>query len=321
MPQLDSTDEKSEYNKIIIIADPHGLVEELKEFLDKMYEVHGETIAYCIQLGDIWKGRNVINGEKTFSFWKDPTIFEKFPYPIYCIKGNEDVNIPEAWWKQGMISLLPNLEEFLIEDFKVIPIHFFEETQELYTKMGIKKIFHIKHAEKNKNNEYIPLLDYHTIKDQPVHPVLTSTQPIDFIISHVPPYGLLDKTRDALSHKEIRYTGNKLVRLIIDKRKPKVVFFGHNHFANYNLFGNMLVISCDKFVRKVPDWADEQYLDLDYKKNNRTHPIRENSKEKNLFSYCILIREGKKYFIEMYRRDRLIFKYDIELSKILISQI
>lgn len=321
---------KKKYDKILIIADVHGLIEELKEFLHLMKERHGDTIAYCIQLGDFWKGRNVIQGEKTFSFWKDQSIFDEFPYPIYGIKGNEDINIPGDWWKNGMLSLIPDKKEFLLDDLRIISVYYFEETKKFYREMGIKKFERVPPPPDFERYKYFPLFDFIPTDDRVPDEILTNDSEIDFIISHVPPYGLLDKTRDSTTHKEIRYTGNKFLRLLIDKRRPKVVFFGHNHFANYRMFGDMLVVSCDKFVRKIPAWADDDFLDKypkkkKYKSKRKNRWSRRNypkkTKEKNLFSYCLIIKHGTNYIIEMYRRDKLTFRYDVRDEKILLSKL
>ncbi|MBD3352053.1 MAG: hypothetical protein GF364_11255 [Candidatus Lokiarchaeota archaeon] len=327
MLEDDSFNSENKYDKILIIADPHGLINELKEFIGNMQELYGNTIAYCIQLGDFWKGRNVVFGKKTFNFWKDLTAFYDLPFPIYCIKGNEDINIPDEWWKSGMISLLPNLQDFMLEDFRVIPIDYFEEDPKFYKKMGIKKFVRLSPPPKFMQDQYYPFYDFEPRDDVEPHPVLTSEEPIDFVLSHVPAYGLLDKTRDAKTHKEIRFTGNKFIRLVIDRRRPKIVFFGHNHFANYQIFGDMLVISCDKFVRKIPAWADESYLSKKsrkrrhFKKKLKDKSKKKDKDEKNLFSYCLIQKTEQGQILEMYRCDKLIFRYDINDKNILLSRV
>ncbi|MCP4760799.1 MAG: metallophosphoesterase [archaeon] len=312
------------YDKILIISDIHGLIEELLNFLENIEKKH-PNIAYCLQLGDFFKGRNVIGGQKTFSFWKDLAAFENLPFPIFSIKGNEDINIPDDWWS-GMLSLLPTEKKFLLDELKLIPISYFEESKEFIKSKGIKRFLSIRPPKKKKNNEYFPLFNYEPLENVAKPEILTSKEEIDIIATHVPPYGLLDKTRDYTTHKEIKYTGNKFTRLVIDKRRPKVVFFGHNHFCNYKMFGNMLVVSVDKFCRKIPVWADDDFLSKKpQKSNNRkkkySKSYSSDTKEKNMFSYCLIIRNENNYIIETYRRDRLVFQYDLNKRKILLSKL
>lgn len=49
---------------------------------------------------------------------------------------------------------------------------------------------------------------------------------LDILISHCPPYGILDEVGIS---KRPRKIGSKSLRDIIRKRKPKIVVFGHNH--------------------------------------------------------------------------------------------
>ena len=145
-------------------------------------------------------------------------------------------------------------------------------------------------------------------KDSPVESVLSSDKPIDFVFSHVPPFGLLDRTRDAVTHKQIRNTGSKLLRLIIDKRKPRVAFFGHNHYCNYKFFGDMLVVSVDKFCRKIPKKIESG-------KSNK------NVRDVDGFSYIVITLKDESYVIEIFRRNRLVFQYDMKQHNILYSEL
>ncbi|MHA1728303.1 MAG: metallophosphoesterase family protein [Promethearchaeota archaeon] len=302
------------YDRILIISDVHGLIKELKEFLENMNKKY--KIAYVVHLGDFFKGRNVIENQKVFTFWKDTDFLkEKLPIPIYSILGNEDLNIPKEWWEKSGIILLPDKKEFIMDDFNVIPVNYFEEDKEFNSSMGIKKLIRI-HSLKHKQ-KYFSIFDYKPFKDQeetPVHNILTDKAQIDFIMAHAPPFGLLDKTRDAITHREIKFTGNKFTRLLVDKRRPKVVFFGHNHFANYSVFGKMLVISVDKFCRKYINW-DNTNSDNKY---NGTVPIMV---EKNTFSYCLITKKPEMYVIEMFRRDKSVLKYDLLNQKIVFSKL
>jgi len=129
--------------------------------------------------------------------------------------------------------------------------------------------------------------------------------PIDFILTHIPPFGLLNKTRDAITHNEIRFTGNRLVRLIIDKRRPKIVFFGHNHHMNYLKFEDMLIIALDKLVRKS---SEIKYIEKVRKSNDI---------EKNLFNYVIIEQCAKTTLVKMVKLNRLIATYDLKSQQII----
>jgi Icc-related predicted phosphoesterase len=294
------------YSRFLIVSDVHGLIDEFKEFLRLMQHKYKDTISYVIQLGDFFKGRNVINNKKTYTFWKDTKAFRDLPFPIFCVKGNEDINVPESWFG-GMLSLLPNLTEFQLDRFNSIPLHFFEEDGEKIREVGVKKLVRLNLPRKRNKHSYYPMFDSTYEQESPIGALFSSDRPVDFMFSHVPPYGLLDRTRDAITHKHIRYTGSKLLRLIIDKRRPRVAFFGHNHYCNYKFFGDMLVVSVDKFCRKIPQKSSEDSKNLKY------------DKETNGFSYCVVTVKDESYLVEIFRRNRLVFQYDMLQQNILYS--
>ncbi|TFG18977.1 MAG: hypothetical protein EU530_07595 [Promethearchaeota archaeon] len=294
------------YSRFLIVSDVHGMIPEFKEFLKLMQKRYKDTISYCVQLGDFFKGRNVIQNKKTYTFWKDLTVFNDIPFPIFCVKGNEDINVPDSWYG-GMLSILPNLSEFKLDRFNSIPLHFYEENGEKIREMGIQKLLRLNLPRKKDKNAYYPMFDATYEKESPIGALLDSETPVDFILSHVPPYGLLDRTRDAITHKHIRNTGSKLLRLLIDKRKPRVALFGHNHYCNYKLFGDMLVVSVDKFCRKIPQKANDGTNSVSYEK------------ETNGFSYCVITVKVESYLIEIFRRNRLVFQYDMSQQNILYS--
>jgi len=322
---------------------------ELKEFFQYVTKKYNDTIAYCIHLGDFWKGRNVILGEKTYTFWKNPSFLDDLPFPLFSLKGNEDINIPEAWWEQGMISLLPHLQIFNLNGFKTIPIHYIENTKKQLESLGIEKIIRLKknkniaknNQSKNyKNKKFVPIFDYEetTIPKEnsnqsqslsiPInnkYNVLKDNTPIDFIFSHTPPFGLLDKTRDAITHKEIRFTGNRLVRLIIDKRNPKVVFFGHNHHSNYMKFGDLFVIACDKLIRKSSEFLfknpnfNNTYNNNKLNNNKIKNITQEN--DKTLYNYVLIEILPNITYIKMIKRNKLVLVYDLNSEKIILSKL
>lgn len=292
----------NKYSRFLIVSDVHGLIPEFTEFLKIMQKQYKDTISYCIQLGDFFKGRNVIQNKKTYTFWKDLSIFKKLPFPIFTVKGNEDVNIPESWWGGGMLSVLPNATEFQLDRFNSIPLHFAEEETDQIREFGIHKLVRLKKptSQKRQEDEYYPIFDCTYEKNSLIAPLFESDTPVDFMFSHVPPYGLLDRTRDAITHKHIKYTGSKLLRLIIDKRQPRICFFGHNHYCNYRFFGDMLVVSVDKFCRKIPQEEDD-------------------SKEINGFSYIVITVKEDSYLIEIFCRNQVFFQYDMKQQNILYS--
>jgi len=297
------------YNRWLIISDVHGLIQEFIEFIRLMQKRYKDSISYCVQLGDFFKGRNVIQNKKTYTFWKDLSIFKELPFPIFSMKGNEDVNIPDTWYG-GMLSVLPHLTEFQLDRFNSIPLHFFEENGEYIHELGIKKLIRHNRPRKKEENGYYPMFDCKYEQNSPISSILDSENSVDFIFSHVPPYGLLDRTRDAITHKHIRYTGSKLLRLLIDKRQPRVVFFGHNHYCNYKFFGDMLIVSVDKFCRKLPQNGDGSY-------NPNSKEF--NGEEIDGFSYCVISVKDESYLIEIFRRNRLVFQYDMFQHNILYS--
>jgi Icc-related predicted phosphoesterase len=218
----------------------------------------------------------------------------------------------------------------MLEEFKIIPVHYFDENKDTLRENGIKKIIHQKNH--TRSGSYSPLFDYIPTDEGRIPNILTNKGDIDFIMAHVPPYGLLDKTRDYSTHREIKFTGNKFIRLIVDKRKPNFVFFGHNHFCNYKIFNQMVVISIDKFCRKIPAWADDNYLDFNYKKKRKNEANKARKKayqrdrkeiqeEKNIFSYCLITKTDTVFKIEIYRKNVLVFQYDATKKKVIYSKL
>ena len=303
------------HNKVLIISDLHGLMQEFLEFLQYIKETYNDTIAYAIHLGDFWKGRNVINGVKTYNFCKDPSILKDLPFILFLLKGNEDINIPESFYHVDNLFVLPHLEIFYLNGFKTIPIHYFENTKKQLKLLGIEKIVRlprnkVKNINKRNDNKFKPLFDYITKSNNnsnqnQIQNIFNDPIPIDFILTHIPPFGLLNKTRDAITHNEIRFTGNRLVRLIIDKRRPKIVFFGHNHHMNYLKFEDMLIIALDKLVRKS---SEIKYIEKVRKSNDI---------EKNLFNYVIIEQCAKTTLVKMVKLNRLIATYDLKSQQII----
>ena len=73
---------------------------------------------------------------------------------------------------------------------------------------------------------------------------------VDILISHGPPKGFLDRTRDMASHKRIHVGSQSLTRHVQERIKPRVHAFGHIHdemgIKNFGtvLDGGVLFVNC-----------------------------------------------------------------------------
>jgi Icc-related predicted phosphoesterase len=73
---------------------------------------------------------------------------------------------------------------------------------------------------------------------------------VDILISHGPPKGYLDRTRDMASHKRIHVGSQSLTRHVRERIKPRVHAFGHIHdemgIKNFGtvLDGGILFVNC-----------------------------------------------------------------------------
>jgi predicted phosphodiesterase len=204
--------------KILVISDVHGLIPEMNAFFKWITQDQHQDIAMVVNLGDFWKGRNFSGQFKVRDSWEDLRYFDQLVLPIFHIRGNEDLDIPDNWWLSPNNWLMKDQVPFRLNKFKVFPIdyHFRGETGD----------------------------------ETPSHPEIKPEENIDFIFSHRPPFGLLDHTLHLQTHRKLSNTGSPLVRFYVDRLKPAVTIFGHFHYANFMEYENRMVICLDKLIRR-----------------------------------------------------------------------
>jgi len=73
---------------------------------------------------------------------------------------------------------------------------------------------------------------------------ISGIERIDIIISHIPPYGILDLSEDNPYLKlKGGHIGSKVIRNFIEEKKPKLVVCGHLHLPGEEKLGNTVIIN------------------------------------------------------------------------------
>ncbi|MHA1584664.1 MAG: metallophosphoesterase family protein [Promethearchaeota archaeon] len=207
------------YEKILIISDVHGRIDMMGDFFQYLLEEKKEKINFAVHLGDFWSGRNYdpkTNTQVRHEF-DDLDYFKKLSFPIYHIRGNEDLVQPNNWWFSPNMWLMHDQKPFNLNSWKILPIDY--------------------HHPGSKDDEV------------PEHPEYSLNDGFDIILSHRPPMGILDETLHFKTHERLTNTGSPLVRKYYDKIKPALMLFGHFHFCNYKTTDNGLVVCFDKLLR------------------------------------------------------------------------
>jgi len=246
--------------KILLISDVHGLIPEMNEFLRWLTTENKQEISLVVHLGDFWKGRNFDGVEKKRDAWENLDYFDQLVLPIFMLKGNEDLDVPDSWWDVPNLWPMPDQEIFQLNKYKAFPIDY---------------QFRGEHGDEVPKNETVNI-DSH----------------VDFILSHRPPFGLLDHTLHLQTHRKLSNTGSPMVRYYVDKLKSPVVFFGHFHYSNFLEFNGQLVICIDKLVRKGAA---------------------------GVFRYSYALIDPFDDSVEVYWKNRLFLKYSIPQRRLLFA--
>lgn len=205
--------------KILLITDVHGKIREMNEFFYYLIEEKEENIDFAVHLGDFWSGRNYepSKNEQVRTQFENLDFFSRLPFPIYHLRGNEDMDVPLKWWNNPNTWLMRDQEPFHLQEWKVLP------------------------------------LDYHDFdksEDPPLkHPEYSTVDQFDMILSHRPPLGLLDDTLHYKTHKRLSNTGSPLIRKYYDNLKPALFLFGHFHYSNFLQTEFGLIACIDKLIR------------------------------------------------------------------------
>jgi predicted phosphodiesterase len=206
------------HGKILVISDVHGLIPEMNAFFQKMRDEQKQEISLVVHLGDFWKGRNYNGETRQRDAWEDLSYFDQIIYPIFFLRGNEDLDIPDEWWLSPNLWRMKDQEPFQLNKYKVLPVDY-----QFRGEIG---------------------------DETPIHPEYSAEMGVDFVFSHRPPFGLLDHTLHMQTHRRLTNTGSPLVRFYVDRLKPPVIMFGHFHYSNFVEVDNQIVICIDKLVRR-----------------------------------------------------------------------
>ncbi len=206
-----------ELGKIVIISDVHGRILDMLQFFQQLLKK--EKIAFGVHLGDFWSGRNFdpARGTQTKSEWTDLSFFRHLPFPLFHLRGNEDLTQPEDWWNTENMWLMRDQEPFYLMKWKALPID--------YQFPG------------------------ETAEEKPKHPEFKEQDHIEIILSHRPPLNLLDDTLHYETHKKLSQTGSPVVRYYYDHLHPALTIFGHFHYSNMLRTEYGLVLCLDKLIR------------------------------------------------------------------------
>ncbi len=209
----------AEQGKILIITDVHGKIREMIDFMNILVKNKNEKIDFAVHLGDFWSGRNYDpnTGEQKKDEFSDLSFFKNLSFPLFLLKGNEDLIQPDNVWHSNNLWLMKDQESFILNNWTILPID--------YQYPG----------EPSDEN--------------PKHNDLSKLENIDFIFSHRPPYGMIDDTLHYKTHKKLKNTGSPMVRKYYNLIKPSLCIFGHFHYSNYLMQDCGLIVGLDKLIR------------------------------------------------------------------------
>ncbi|MHA1612064.1 MAG: metallophosphoesterase family protein, partial [Promethearchaeota archaeon] len=204
--------------KILIVSDVHAKIPEMIDFFNIMLE-KGDEIDFAVHLGDFWSGRNFDpkKGSQFKDEWHDLIYFERLPFPLYHLRGNEDLTQPDSWWTIPNTCLMADQLPFYLNDWKILPLD--------YQYRG------------------------EPADEIPKHPEYSKETGFDFIFSHRPPLGLLDDTLHFKTHQKLSGTGSPMIRKYYDKICPSLFIFGHFHYSNFLQTDCGLIACLDKLIR------------------------------------------------------------------------
>jgi len=217
--------------KILLSADTHG----------KIPEITGE-IDLVLIAGDFAKGdalRKMIFGKGNPEDAKKEIIDSSKEFLSKIKKLNSPV-----------VVSLGNAEEFCKEEI----IELLKEMNINYIKNGIIKIKGIKilcidfFVEEWWAKKYRPsredIINRGRKNEEGLRAALSKVEEVDIILSHLPPYGVLDMSElNEYLKLEAGPIGSKILRKFIIEKKPKLVVCGHLHIPGKERLGKTLIIN------------------------------------------------------------------------------
>lgn len=218
--------------KLLVVGDPHGVLPK---------KIPKEKFDAIIITGDLGKAdlgrkfffenirrekeglpkkkatkkeKNQMKTEVEESTLKILKFFSRFKVPIYTLVGN----VPFKKRKMKNVNIVQNkmitirgMKFAFLENF--VEMHWFKE-------------FKVKDKNRMKKGRKETLMAKKIINKFSKHKA-------DILVSHLPPYGILDKFDNPIGQKhwQGKHAGSKLVLAYIKKYQPKYVFCGHMHEA------------------------------------------------------------------------------------------
>lgn len=195
--------------------------------------------------------------------------FSNIEIPIYLVLGNDDLNE----------------SEILIEDLpQVINMNLKRKNIGGFSLIGIGGNIQYLYSDENKQEDVEKLF-------KEIELLFKHVNEPTVIISHVPPYGVLDF---ATKHSE-EHVGSKALRKIIYKYQPILCLCGHVHKdgGKREFIGNTEVVNIAAFEDDSVSKSQGRriaIIDFDYEK--RTHKLS--------FDYLISINMSLEDFIKRY---------------------
>lgn len=221
--------------KILLSVDAHGEIPETNENIDLI------LVAGDFAKGDklrkmIFEGGSVKEVEEEI-IQSSEKFFEeliKFKCPIVASLGNAEElaksEIISLMKKKGIIHC--DKEELEIEGIKIIGFDFF-----------VEKWWAKKYKPENENTQKRANND-----EKRLNAFLKDIQNVDIILSHLPPYNILDFNPNPpeFIKSYVGHMGSKILKKHIIKIQPKLFICGHIHIPGEVNFGGTRIINPGK---------------------------------------------------------------------------
>ncbi|VVB75693.1 Calcineurin-like phosphoesterase [Candidatus Tiddalikarchaeum anstoanum] len=152
--------------------------------------------------------------------------------PVYLISGNVESPDKDTIKQSKEIGLkLPLLFKDLSKIRNIFVINNKLVTINHVRILGLKYFIDTSWVREFKPSNYKDKLKYAVKETEKVKKILTRFKHVDVLLTHQPPYGVMDKVTSKFAPKEWRnkHAGSKTILNYIIKQKPKYVFSGHIH--------------------------------------------------------------------------------------------
>jgi len=239
--------------KIAAIGDPHGN-------LEKIQSIRLDKVDLALLTGDLGKTDNLRKQAFEFLNIKRPDPEQRSSYaegfkkafiqshqtalrlagyiagfcPVYVVRGNADIsNYDTRKFAHTFGIELPYLYQDLL---KIDGLRLIDNRLAVFRGVrigGIKYFTDISWA-REFELDGIPKIKERAISDtQSINRVLDRFNKLDILVTHVPPYGVLDRVESATIPPSWigRHAGSKTVLEYIRRQQPRYVICGHIHEA------------------------------------------------------------------------------------------